>query len=52
MGGLKVEDLYSDNYISRHRNKLTTEAFYLTGDVEKYGTGFKRLREWFSAYPE
>ena len=33
-------------------NKLITKAFYLTGDIEKYGTGFKRLREWFSEYPE
>ena len=33
-------------------NKLITEGFYLTGDIEKYGTGFKHLREWFSEYPE
>ena len=52
MGGLSVEDLKTDNYTSKHRNKLTTEAFYLTGDIEKYGTGFKRLREWFADYPE
>lgn len=51
MGGLTIEDLKTDYYISKHRNKLITEAFYLTGDIEKYGTGFKRVREWFLSYP-
>ena len=51
IGGLTIEDLKTDNYISKHRNKLITEAFYLTGDIEKYGTGFKRVREWFLSYP-
>ena len=32
------------------RNKLLAETFYLTGDIEKYGTGFKRLRNWFASY--
>jgi ATP-dependent DNA helicase RecG len=30
---------------------LITEAFYLTGDIEKYGTGFKRIFEWLQDYP-
>ena len=50
MGGLTLADLKTDDYISVHRNKLLTEVFYLTGDIEKYGTGFKRLRNWFSKY--
>ena len=51
IGGLTVEDLKTDNYQAKHRNKLLAEAFYLTGDIEKYGTGFKRLREWIVDYP-
>ena len=51
MGGLTIEDLKSDNYIPKHRNKLLTEAFYLTGDIEKYGTGFKRIKDWLKEYP-
>jgi len=39
------------NYLPRHRNKLLAEAFYLTGDIEKYGTGFVRLRNWLKDYP-
>ena len=23
----------------------------LTGDIEKYGTGFKRIKDWFKSYP-
>jgi len=22
-----------------------------TGDIEKYGTGFKRIKDWFKSYP-
>jgi ATP-dependent DNA helicase RecG len=51
MGGLSVEDFKTDNYQAKHRNKLLAEAFYLTGDIEKYGTGFKRLREWLVDCP-
>ncbi len=36
--------LSTDFYKASHRNKLLAEAFYLTGDVEKYGTGFIRIR--------
>jgi len=38
-------------YQAQSRNKLITEAFYLTGDIEKYGTGFSRIKEWFIDYP-
>jgi ATP-dependent DNA helicase RecG len=52
LGGLTVEDLQTNSYLPRHRNKLLAEAFYLTGDIEKYGTGFIRLRNWLKDYPE
>ncbi len=51
MGDLTVEKIESGDYISQHRNKLLTEVFYLTGDIEKYGTGFRRIAEWFKDYP-
>ena len=35
-GGLKIEDLMTDTYQSRTRNKLIAEAFYLTNNIEKY----------------
>jgi len=37
---------------AKHRNKLLTEAFYLTGDIEKYRTGYISLRNWLKDYPE
>ena len=51
MGNLKAEDLYKDDYKAFHRNKLLAETFYLTGDVEKYGTGFIRIRKHLEEYP-
>ena len=51
MGDLTVKKILSGNYISIHRNKLLTEAFYLTGDIEKYGTGFGRINNWLEDYP-
>ena len=51
-GGLKLEELASDNYKSRLRNKLIAEAFYLTGNIEKYGSGFIRIRKALRDYPE
>lgn len=50
-GGLTVEDLATDTYQSRARNRLIVEAFYLTGDIEKYGTGYQRIRAAISEYP-
>ena len=52
MSGLTINDLLTDTYQARHRNKLLAEIFYLTGDIEKYGTGFIRLRKWMTEYPE
>jgi len=52
MGGLRVEDLLHGEYLAAHRNKLLAEAFYLRGDIEKFGTGFSRIRKWLEDYPE
>ena len=38
-------------YPSRTRNKLIAEAFYLTGDIEKYGSGYQRIRQAIQDYP-
>lgn len=50
-GDLTVEDLHTNIYQSRARNKLIAEAFYLTGDIEKYGSGYIRVREEIKNYP-
>jgi len=50
-GDLTIEDLKKDNYQAYARNKLIAEAFYLTGDIEKYGTGFIRIRKEIKSYP-
>ena len=51
-GNLTIEDLKRDDYVSSIRNKLLAEAFYLMGDIEKYGTGFVRIREMLKDYPK
>jgi ATP-dependent DNA helicase RecG len=50
-GDLSVDDLKTDSYSAYARNKLIAEAFYLTGDIEKYGSGFLRIRDAISLYP-
>lgn len=50
--GLTIEDLKTDNYQSHLRNKLIAEAFYLTRNIEKYGSGFLRIRKELESYPE
>lgn len=40
-----------DNYQAHSRNRLIAEAFYLTGDIEKYGSGFIRIRKELENYP-
>ncbi len=49
-GDLTLSDLERDDYVSSIRNKLLAEAFYLTGDIEKYGTGFVRIRKMLQEY--
>lgn len=52
-GNLKLEALKTDFYRASHRNKLLAEAFYLTGEVERYGTGFIRIRKRLDTdYPD
>lgn len=50
-GDLTIEKLKRDDYQSRTRNRLIAEAFYLTRDIEKYGSGFIRIRGEVAAYP-
>lgn len=50
-GGLTVEELMTDSYQSLTRNKLIAEAFYLTHDIEKYGSGYLRVRREIADYP-
>lgn len=50
-GDLTVEHLKTNNYQAYSRNKLLSEAFYLTGDIEKYGSGFKRIANELTRYP-
>ena len=41
----------TDTYQSHTRNKLIAEAFYLTKDIEKYGSGYIRVRNEIRDYP-
>lgn len=50
-GDITVEDLKTDTYRASTRNKLLAEAFYLTKDIEKYGSGFTRIRKEIEDYP-
>ena len=48
---LTIEDLKTNSYPAYARNKLLSEAFYLTGEIEKYGSGFLRIRNAIRQYP-
>ena len=50
-GKITEEDLKTTYYQASTRNKQIAEAFYLTGDIEKYGSGFLRMREAIKDYP-
>lgn len=50
-GNLTIESLKTNTYQAYARNKLIAEAFYLTGDIEKYGSGFRRIRNELEKYP-
>ena len=50
-GNLTIADLRTDKYQSQTRNKLIAEAFYLTKDIEKYGSGYIRVRKEIQEYP-
>ena len=51
-GGLTVAEIQIDNYRSSLRNKLIAEGFYLINVIEKYGSGFIRIRNTLKDYPE
>ena len=51
-GGISVADIQADNYRSSLRNKLVAESFYLINAIEKYGSGFIRIRQALQDYPE
>jgi ATP-dependent DNA helicase RecG len=50
-GSITEEDLKTDNYRASTRNRQIAEAFYLTKDIEKYGSGFLRIRRELVNYP-
>ncbi|UUZ68385.1 putative DNA binding domain-containing protein [Polaromonas sp. P2-4] len=50
-GGISIADIQADNYRSSLRNKLVAEGFYLINAIEKYGSGFIRIREALQDYP-
>jgi ATP-dependent DNA helicase RecG len=50
-GNITEEELYTDIYRASTRNKQLAEAFYLTHDIEKYGSGFIRIRNAIRNYP-
>jgi len=39
-------------HLSQGKARFLAEALYLTGDIERYGTRFVRIREILRAYPE
>ena len=49
---LTFAELQRNDYVSSLRNRLIAEAFYLSGDIERYGTGYIRIREYLAGYPE
>ena len=46
---ITVEDLLSNNYKSTPRNKLIADFFKSLGLIEKYGSGIKRIVDYFIA---
>jgi ATP-dependent DNA helicase RecG len=50
-GNITEEDLKTDSYQASTRNKQIAEAFYPTNEIEKYGSGFIRIRKAIAAYP-
>ena len=50
-GNITEDQLKTDNYQASTRNKQIAEVFYLTNDIEKYGSGFIRIRKAIAEYP-
>ena len=49
---MTVAEVQADSYRSSLRNKLVAEGFYLINAIEKYGSGFIRIRKALQDYPE
>ena len=49
---MTIEKLQQKDYQSVLRNKLIAEAFYLTGNIEKYGSDFIRIENELKNYPQ
>ncbi|MCK4345166.1 MAG: hypothetical protein KAX05_07745 [Bacteroidales bacterium] len=48
-GDLTIDDLLSNNYSSKIRNKLIAAMFKETGIIEKYGSGIRRIMNIFKS---
>ena len=48
--GLTVDRLLSGDYTSTIRNKQIASVLKDAGIIERYGSGIKRILEWFSMY--
>ena len=51
-GGISIAVIQADNYRSSLRNKLVAEGFCLINAIEKYGSGFIRIRKALKEYPK
>lgn len=51
-GDTRISGIHAVNYRSSLRNKLVAAGFYLTGNIEKYSSGFIRIRKALREYPE
>lgn len=47
---ITIHDLMTNNYSSRPRNKQIADLFKEMGDIEKYGSGIRRVMKMFSDY--
>ncbi|MDR0796833.1 MAG: putative DNA binding domain-containing protein [Tannerella sp.] len=50
MPPLTIEDLLSNQYISKPRNRQIASVIKDVGWIEKYGTGIRRIRKMFQEY--
>jgi ATP-dependent DNA helicase RecG len=49
-GDITIEDIISNNYSPKTRNKLIAKAFKEVGIIEKYGSGIKRVFDFCSNF--
>lgn len=47
---ISIEDLMTNNYSSRPRNKQIADTFKEMGEIEKYGSGVRRVINMFLEY--